>query len=848
MSSAGSTGDETPDSDDVSLNDLSANHNNELFAGTVATACVDSLANVDFLPPDELETEQINNTSTSRTKKKLQDEDKQYLLADNSEYAPVVGDESANLWNKAMTTLAKGKCSKEDEQQQGTAKYSNSSSVVDGEDARLPKKAAKPAFDMAPILMDESIDGGRAPSIDPNAKRPSGRVVPSSDYSIDGESAMVWGDDPEKAYFSYMLEQEAEQRAMEGKDQDDSLVGESVRQELLNNNNRNEDDANTFDEDSTTLGHGSKAMGWDRSTVVGTSAMGGVSTLTPSHLASSQERDKNGRKIIPNVIYVQDGTNPKPEATFVKSKQKPREQARASGNNRRSNSAKNKTVPKQVDGGYEDPNNDDASRREPKPGWYTNRILIGFALFFLILTTGLVAALIVYRNHYADETTTTTGSSNLDENGNPIVPPTQAPIISNSRTFTPTISLGKKDDSDNEAEDDEEENEDETKLPTAEPTWLPTGAPTWIPTKIPTFVPTAVPSFKPTRAPTSAPSVAPTRDPSIRPTETASGAPTQVPSVAPSKTPTTKKPTAEPTRISLTPPALNTSAPEVDFTTPPTESGNYTTIVVVPTIDDDAVEDEVDPIFNSTNAISDTGASESDWVPTSKPTKMPSTKMPSSKMPSSKMPSSKMPSTKSPSPSRTPTTTITPSSIAPVAGTPPPYATVVTLSPTRPPSRQPTTAPTRPTPVPSSVPETSTPTSPAPVPSYVALERVRAFLLEYSPTSTPELFDQESTQFAALQWLAQWMASIPAQQLGRITKKRLVQRWVLAVLYLSMNGPNWLNGADDWMGDDDACDWISDNSQGSCDGNDLVNSLDLSNNNLRGSLPKELSLLRSMSA
>ena len=134
-----------------------------------------------------------------------------------------------------------------------------------------------------------------------------------------------------------------------------------------------------------------------------------------------------------------------------------------------------------------------------------------------------------------------------------------------------------------------------------------------------------------------------------------------------------------------------------------------------------------------------------------------------------------------------------------------------------------------------------------PVPSYVALDTVRAFLLEYAPMTTPELFDESTSEFAALRWMQRWMASIPAQDLGRITKKRLVQRWVLAVLYLNTGGPNWLTGADDWMGDDDACDWIAGNSQGSCNEDKLVTDLDLSSNNLRGRLPKELSLLTTIS-
>jgi hypothetical protein len=109
--------------------------------------------------------------------------------------------------------------------------------------------------------------------------------------------------------------------------------------------------------------------------------------------------------------------------------------------------------------------------------------------------------------------------------------------------------------------------------------------------------------------------------------------------------------------------------------------------------------------------------------------------------------------------------------------------------------------------------------------------------------SISALSDESSSQYVAMVWLANWMATIPPDELGRYTKKRLVQRWALAVLYLELNGPNWLNGADDWMGEDDACDWLINNNQGSCNLDLLVESLDLSNNNLRGTLPSEISLL-----
>jgi hypothetical protein len=109
--------------------------------------------------------------------------------------------------------------------------------------------------------------------------------------------------------------------------------------------------------------------------------------------------------------------------------------------------------------------------------------------------------------------------------------------------------------------------------------------------------------------------------------------------------------------------------------------------------------------------------------------------------------------------------------------------------------------------------------------------------------SATALSDPTSSQYVASVWLANWMATIPPDELGRITKKRLVQRWALAILYLELNGPNWFNGADDWMGEDDSCDWLTSNNQGSCNSVSLVETLDLSNNNLRGTLPNEISLL-----
>ena len=412
------------------------------------------------------------------------------------------------------------------------------------------KKATKPAFDMGSILLDDSIDGGMAPSVDPDSSSLARQIIPVSDYSLDGESAMVWGDDPEKAYFAYMMERDAEQRALDGKDTDDSLVGESIRQELMN---QQPEDEVTFDGDSTTLGHGSKAMGWEPSTAIESSNVGNVSSLTPSQLAGSQEqRDKNG-KVVPGFIYLQDGNDPGPEHQDVK-EQAPTKGSRFFGGFRRNSAAQSNSVPKQLDDEPDNANNANISDRENKSGFYTNRILICFALFFLILTTSLVAALVIYRNNHAEETASV--SSNLDENGNPIVSPTQAPVIRNPRTFAPTLSIGKKEEDDEFIEDEEEDEDDDDPevlagpVLTAEPTWLPTSEPTWVPTETPTFKPTRVPSAAPTSnpslAPTETPSLQPTETPSIQPTRTASRNPTAVPSVSPTNA--TYAPTSEPTR------------------------------------------------------------------------------------------------------------------------------------------------------------------------------------------------------------------------------------------------------------------------------------------------------------
>ena len=299
MSDTGSsTGDET--NSDVSLNDISANHNNNLFAGAVAETCVDALAHLQ-ITADACDAEELN--PLKGRPKEEEERDTEYLLADNSDYQAPVSYETANLWNKAITTLAKGKASNKAKPRASAGRKGVDVEERDADQGRI--KGGLSAYDMSHIL-DGSIHGGDMP--DKNEDQANGRkskVVPSSEFSIDGESAILWGDEPEKAYFAYMLEKEAEARALEGKDQDDSLMAESTRRELLRGAARGT--SSLGEEDDTTLGNPSKVIGgWDPSTVAGPSIQ--ISSLTPS----SQKVDAEGRLIIPNVIYVQDDLCPDP--------------------------------------------------------------------------------------------------------------------------------------------------------------------------------------------------------------------------------------------------------------------------------------------------------------------------------------------------------------------------------------------------------------------------------------------------------------------------------------------------------------------------------------------------------
>lgn len=101
------------------------------------------------------------------------------------------------------------------------------------------------------------------------------------------------------------------------------------------------------------------------------------------------------------------------------------------------------------------------------------------------------------------------------------------------------------------------------------------------------------------------------------------------------------------------------------------------------------------------------------------------------------------------------------------------------------------------------------------------------------------LSDPSSPQYKSLRWLSD------NANLENYSDAQKFQRYILAVLYYSTNGDDWLR-KDGWLSDDNECKWFVKGSVFCQTGLtlDRVDTLDLSENNLVGTLPAlELALL-----
>jgi hypothetical protein len=111
------------------------------------------------------------------------------------------------------------------------------------------------------------------------------------------------------------------------------------------------------------------------------------------------------------------------------------------------------------------------------------------------------------------------------------------------------------------------------------------------------------------------------------------------------------------------------------------------------------------------------------------------------------------------------------------------------------------------------------------------------FLMMSSHDQGKALQTTDTPQYLAFSWLAK------DSSLDSYSNREKIQRFVLATLYFSTNGPNW-KLSDGWMSDADECDWF--NYRPLCDDQGLVSEIDLRENSLSGTLPVELSWLENL--
>ena len=82
------------------------------------------------------------------------------------------------------------------------------------------------------------------------------------------------------------------------------------------------------------------------------------------------------------------------------------------------------------------------------------------------------------------------------------------------------------------------------------------------------------------------------------------------------------------------------------------------------------------------------------------------------------------------------------------------------------------------------------------------------------------------------------LASTPVDSEAQIN---FIQRYTAATFFISTDGKDWENN-EGWMGRTNVCTWFG----VGCDENGLITSLTLSNNNLNGPIPADLSILGSV--
>jgi hypothetical protein len=144
-----------------------------------------------------------------------------------------------------------------------------------------------------------------------------------------------------------------------------------------------------------------------------------------------------------------------------------------------------------------------------------------------------------------------------------------------------------------------------------------------------------------------------------------------------------------------------------------------------------------------------------------------------------------------------------------------------------------------PSPPPSPSPSSAPSFAPSLAPTSVEFSDLYDKIANASLDGGAALSDPSSPQYKSVRWLSD------NANLTKYSDAQKIQRYILAVLYYSTNGDDWLRN-DTWLSDDDECTWFVKSSVFCQFGLtlDRVNTLDLSDNNLVGTLPAlELALL-----
>jgi hypothetical protein len=157
------------------------------------------------------------------------------------------------------------------------------------------------------------------------------------------------------------------------------------------------------------------------------------------------------------------------------------------------------------------------------------------------------------------------------------------------------------------------------------------------------------------------------------------------------------------------------------------------------------------------------------------------------------------------------------------------------LSPTTHPTLMPTATPTEaPSVAPSGVPSLSPTLRPTAAPTTLEAGLL-SVLIEASPNAESRINTPGSPQRLAFEWL------LENTQFSLHSRQRILQRYVMVILYYATNGDTWSRN-DQWLVGADECLWYNRGLPPCTTNGDLV-FLELQSNHLVGELPDELGLL-----